>query len=316
MSRRPGPKKASERVDLLLRMLPWLFARRQVSVTEMANEFNLDEDALIGELELACTCGLPPYTPDVLAGFYIDEDRTIHVGGIVRFTRRKNLTPSEVFGLALLGEAGLRLLPRRRRAALKSALAKLPKRLAGDELLEVDLGEHPNLEAVQSAAASGERLEIEYWNPDRDDITTRVITVLSVFSHRGHWYARANDDLRVARRTFRVDRMRSVRPTGEHVDISERTDDGDMPFFTNDTEGERVVLRLLPGADWVLETYPYVSAVPGPDGTTEVTLIARGEHWLGRLLLRAGADATVVSPSKWHDLGRRTADSVLARYSS
>ena len=316
MSRRPGPKKAADRVDLLLRMLPWLFARQQVSVAEMANEFGLDEDVLIEELELACTCGLPPYTPDVLAGFYIDEDRTIHVGGLVHFKRRKALTPSEVFGLALLGEAGLRLLPRRRRAALKSALAKLPRRLASDEILEVDLGEHPHLEAVQAAAGSGERLEIEYWNPDRDDITTRVITVLSVFSHRGHWYARAHDDLRMARRTFRVDRMQSVRATGEHADTSAYADEGETRFFTNDTEGERVVLRLAPGADWVLETYPYVSAVPGADGSTELTLIARGEHWLGRLLLRAGTDVSVVSPSKWHELGRRTADSVLARYSS
>jgi predicted DNA-binding transcriptional regulator YafY len=38
------------------------------------------------------------------------------------------------------------------------------------------------------------------------------------------------------------------------------------------------------------------------------------EHWLSRLLLRAGSDVQVVEPANYADLGQRTARSVLQRY--
>ena len=48
----------------------------------------------------------------------------------------------------------------------------------------------------------------------------------------------------------------------------------------------------------------------------EIVNRANSEHWLGRLLLRAGSDVSVVSPDKWVDLASRTANAVLARYSA
>ena len=177
------------------------------------------------------------------------------------------------------------------------------------------MGSNPNLEAVQAVAAAGERLAIAYWNPDRDDITEREIDIVGVFTFRGHWYVSAQDSLRGERRTFRVDRMKSIVPTG--VAVPPALPSGSAPkFFDSETEGEKVVLDLAPGASWVPETYHCVDVKERADGSARVTLIARGEHWLGRLLLRAGGDATVVSPAKWKDLGSSTAGAVLARYSS
>jgi len=39
------------------------------------------------------------------------------------------------------------------------------------------------------------------------------------------------------------------------------------------------------------------------------------ERWLARLLLRLGADAQVIEPQEYVDLGAVTAAAVLARYS-
>ena len=309
-----SPRKAAERVELLLRMLPWLFSRRSVSADEMAREFGLPKDELITELELASTCGLPPYTPEMLAGFWVDDDGMIYVSPGVRFDRRLELTMSEAFGLVLLAGAGSGLVAKHRRVPLKSALSKITSKLGVDSV-EVDMGSNPNLEAVQAAAAAGERLAIAYWNPDRDDITEREIDIVGVFTFRGHWYVSAQDSLRGERRTFRVDRMKSIVPTG--VAVPPALPSGSAPkFFDSETEGEKVVLDLAPGASWVPETYHCVDVKERADGSARVTLIARGEHWLGRLLLRAGGDATVVSPAKWKDLGSSTAGAVLARYSS
>ncbi|NCZ89470.1 MAG: WYL domain-containing protein, partial [Actinobacteria bacterium] len=71
-----------------------------------------------------------------------------------------------------------------------------------------------------------------------------------------------------------------------------------------------------PKARWIVEQYPYVSRTESSDGRIVVTMAVTSEHWLGRLLLRAGTDAHVVEPAKWTDLAARTARSVLARYGS
>ena len=69
MSGKRGPKSSAERVERLLKMLPWLVANGpSVSIAEMASQFGMSEEELLAEIELASTCGLPPYTPDMLAG--------------------------------------------------------------------------------------------------------------------------------------------------------------------------------------------------------------------------------------------------------
>jgi len=313
VSGRRGPIGASDRVERLLRMLPWLAQRRKVHVDEMAREFGMTSEELIAELEVAATCGLPPYTPDVLAGFWIDDDGTIVADGMMQFDHRLNLTKSEAFGLALLGAAATKISGFRRNRALKSALKKLAKVL-GEETVAVDLENHEHLDICNEVIHTGERLDIEYWKPNSEGTTQRRITVRGVFSFRGHWYVRADDDLRNASRTFRVDRIKSIARTDEFVEVT------DAPaaapeFFTNDSQGETVVLKVGPKAEWVVENYPYTAIEYHDDDTITVTLIANSEHWLGRLLLRAGSEVSVVSPEKWADLGARTATAVLARYS-
>ena len=77
---------------------------------------------------------------------------------------------------------------------------------------------------------------------------------------------------------------------------------------------EFVTLSVSPKARWIVEQYPYVSREESKDGHVVVRMAVTSEHWLGRLLLRAGTDASVVEPAKWLTLGAQTARSVLARY--
>jgi predicted DNA-binding transcriptional regulator YafY len=51
------------------------------------------------------------------------------------------------------------------------------------------------------------------------------------------------------------------------------------------------------------------------DGVLEVVLPVTSAPWLGRLLVRAGNAAAVVSPEKYAALGADTASNILARYS-
>lgn len=319
MTGRRGPVSATTRVERLLKMLPWLAQRGRADIAEMAKQFDMEPAELIRELELAATCGLPPYTPDMLARIVIwdEEDKGyIECGGIVRFDHRTNLSRDEAFGLALLGTAAGRIGGFRRNRALRSALRKLNKVL-GESNMEVDIEQPDFLEDVSAAAESGERLDIEYWNPVRNDVTARRVTVRRVHWQRGHWYAEGEDDSHGGeRRSFRVDRIRGLRGTGEHVPVVPETAPV-QPYFSDESHGVRVVLDLPRSAEWVTDEYHCTSVTENPDGSLRVSLIARADdRWLGRLLLRAGEGAVVVEPAEWRDLQSATAVSVLGRYAA
>jgi proteasome accessory factor C len=314
VSGKRGPKSSSERVERLLKMLPWLVANGpSVSIAEMASQFGMSEEELLAEIELASTCGLPPYTPDMLAGIWIEEG-TINVFGSLQFDRRLQLTREEAFGLSLLGAAAGKLRGFRRSAALRSALRKLRKVL-GDDAIAVDLESPQFLDAVSEAARTGRKIAIQYASMAREDVSGRTIVVRHVYSDRGHWYVNAEDGKNDwSMRTFRVDRIREVTPTEEFVEV--RSAAVEVPsWFSSSAEGTEVSLTLPAGAAWVVESYPTRTVAENADGSVDVTLIASSEHWLGRLLLRAGTGARVRNPGDWTDLQARTAAAVLARYS-
>ena len=50
------------------------------------------------------------------------------------------------------------------------------------------------------------------------------------------------------------------------------------------------------------------------DGSYLIDIVSNSEHWLGRLLLRAGGAITVVGPGEMASVQARTASAVLARY--
>jgi proteasome accessory factor C len=289
-------------------MLPWLMERDQVPVREMAERFDVSEQNLIADLEVASMCGLPPYV-DEMVDLYI-EDGIIHVGIPRLFTRPLRLTPQEGFTVLAAGRAALQLPGADPGGPLGRALTKLADALGAHQRVVVEMDRPQFLAAVQQAAAAGERLAVTYYSAHRDELTERTIDPQVVFGDRGHWYVVADDSATGGERRFRVDRIESCRPTGEHFAHREVPVPRDGWF----DEGTPVVtLRLPVSAAWVAETYP-VRAVTrdGDDLTVQVPVV--GERWLERLLLRVGPEAAVLDPPELAGVGQRAAARLLARY--
>ena len=311
MSAKRGPRSSEVRVSGLLRMLPWLMKQERVSVAKMAQQFSISESDLIEDLEMAAMCGVPPYTPFELTDVYID-DGYIFVGANKRFERSLELTSSEAFGLSLMATAARELPGFTRGKDLKSAMKKLRKVL-GDDLVDVDIESPAFLADVTDAATSGQRLRITYWTPARNEESERTVTVQTVFVDRGHWYIRADDDASNDIRHFRVDRIRSVTPLNEFVEVSKTN--AQVPVWFADASGSAVVTaEVAASAAWVVETYPCTVREERPDGSYLIDIVSNSEHWLGRLLLRAGGAITVVSPNEMATVQARTASAVLTRY--
>jgi proteasome accessory factor C len=185
--------------------------------------------------------------------------------------------------------------------------------------MAIELGPARYLEPLRAAAAASERVEIDYYTFGRDELTTRRIDPRAVFAAAGQWYVDAYCHRAVDDRLFRVDRVRGVRPTGEHFDPatggSAPGGSGASPgMFHPRPSDRRVTILLNPSAAWVPESYPVESVEEMADGRLKVVLVASERAWLERLLLRLGPAAEVLDPAEVRAEAAQAARRLLARY--
>jgi proteasome accessory factor C len=309
MSPRPlaGPE-----VQRILALVPWIVAHPGTGKAELAQRFGISVEQLEADLDLVLMIGVPPYSP----GDYLDVEEDEAGGITIRladyFRRPLRLTPAEGLALLAAGRALLAVPGSDPSGPLATALATLERALDLPDLV-VEVGAPDHLDAVRDAVHHRERVEIDYWSAGRDELTTRRIDPAVVFFALGAWYTSAYCHRAEADRMFRVDRIRALRPTGEHFEAPE---DGLEPaeVYNPAPDDPRVTLRLAPAAAWVAEAYPTQSVTERSGGSLDVVLTVSERAWLERLLLRLGPDAEVVDPAEWRQLRAETAARVLARY--
>ena len=316
MSGRRGPRPAEDRLRRLLVMLPWLMERGEVPVAEAASRFGLSEAEVAKDLELVAMCGLPPFV-DELIDVFID-DGMIWVGVPRLFTKPLRLNAVEAWELLAAGRAAMELPGADPDGPLGRGLAKLASALGDDETTGVRISlDRPRFtDDVAQAAATGSELRIAYWTASRDETTERAIVPRQVFTDRGEWYVTADDDRSGEQRTFRIDRIETLEPTGRSVAPGDAAVATPGAWFSDDTV-PRARLRLAPTARWFVERFPHDEvAEPDDDGWFEATLPVASERWLETVLVQLGPDVEVVEPESWRRLGRAAAARVLARYRS
>jgi proteasome accessory factor C len=303
------------RLQRVLALVPWILAHPGVTLEELATRFEVSERELERDLELLPMCGLPPYTADRLIDVSV-IDGGVEIRLAEYFERPLRLTPAEGLGLLAAGRALLAVPGSDDDGPLATALAKLDAALGAPGSLAVDVGASDQLERLQDAAATDERVEIDYYSYARDEMTTRVIDPWRVFHAFGTWYVAGWCHRADAERLFRADRVRAVRATGEHFDPSTRSDELHDLVYHPSADDPRVELLLAPTAEWVVESHPHESAARGDDGSWTVVLAVSEPAWLERLLVGLGPDATVVAPTEFVTVGAHAAARLRARYGS
>jgi proteasome accessory factor C len=305
---------AAVRLRRLLAILVHLANAGEASIDDLARRFDMDPQEMVAELELAACCGLPPYTPDQLIELVVDADRVFaeRVGDLGRPQR---LTPTEGFAVAAAAKALLAVPGSDPEGILASAVAKLDAALGEDRLvLDIDTPEH--LLALRAAVAAHRQVEIEYESASRGERTVRIVDPYQVVMREGRWYLDGHchraDDIR----RFQVERVRSLRETGETASGPDR----DIPelhdprAFVGDAEATPTTVVASHEAGWLLGRLSGGRTTVLEDGRVQATLLVGNVRWLERIMLRLGPSAVVTSPPEFANVQANGARRALRRY--
>lgn len=211
------------RADRLIAILLMLQQRTQVTAAEVADELEVSERTARRDLDALAVAGLPVYSQVGRGGGW-------RLAGDGR-TDLSLLTSDEARSivLAISGATGLGASTR---TALQKLQAALPDRsrssamaAAAVTIIEPDgwepaLRRHRHepparLDEVHRATVDNERVVIRYRARDGRE-TEREIDPHAVVDHGGTWYVIAQTQS--GRRTFRLDRITDVTPTGRRGD--------------------------------------------------------------------------------------------------
>ena len=337
-ARRPLP--ANARLRRLLAIVAWLAEVGEASIHDIATRFDIGEDEVVHELELAACCGLPPYSPDALLEILV-TDESVQAFLPTELARPRRLSPAEGLALAASARTILAVPGADRHGALARALDKLQAALGDRGRLVIQLDSPPLLDEVRALVDDGMQAQLAYHSASTDETTERVVEPLAVRSLDGHWYLDAYCHRAGDVRRFRVDRIRRLQRLDEPVrhadgfhaaapgghgrggeDAQDREGGVDAPLrreeqttaFVPGPGSVAVRLSLGARARWVADTVPVLRQEERPDGDVEVLLAVGGRAWLERLLLQVGPNARVVAPAELADLASDAAARVLRRY--
>lgn len=295
------------RADRLVAILLLLQQRGQVTAAEVADELEVSERTARRDLDALGVAGLPVYAVRGRGGGW-------RLAGGGR-TDLSGMSAPEVRALFALVGPNPDASPEVR-AALRKLVRALPEPLrdraeAAATSTVIDpaaWGRRPRppapalLDAVQAAVIDGVQIRLEY--VDRQGSTsTRVVHPLGVAAKGATWYLIAGTE--AGRRTFRVDRMRSVDPTGDAVDRPTDFDlAGTWSEIVSAMEQQRLPIvvtgrahrRILGPLDYLLGTRLSVAGA-GDGGWVDVVIRGREPYVLAAELAGFSSDLEVLAPA-------------------
>jgi len=292
---------SAAQVSRLLTLVPYLRQRDWVDVDVVASDFGVTKAQILNDLNVLVMCGLPGGLPDDLIEIDLETARdegVVHLRN-APVSRPLRLTRDEASSLLVAVEAVREVASAELAQAAQRVQAKLAG-LVGDVdptrvSIDVTAGEDVVRDQLNAAVDQGDRVRLTYDGMARRETTEPVVDPVRIEVRDGASYLVAWAVERGDWRTYRLDRVVDVAPTGQKA-----TGHGRAPRhqgWFNGASGANVVqLDLDAEASWVTEYYPTQGTTPLPDGGVRVSLPIGDPGWLTGLLLRLGPHVLAVDP--------------------
>ena len=321
----PRTMDKRERLRRLLLIVPAARKRPGITVEQLARELGLDTDELIADIDLLAMVGRPPFSPDDLIDISVDERGRVAVALDQSFSQPPQLTALEALALATAAQEtapadpivkfGVDKIAARLPPRARELYATLAHRVAA--AAPVPRGTEELLATLRRAAETRSEIALEYDKDGRGQTSERIIRPRAVLDHAGRWYVYAHDVGRNAARTFRADRIRSARATGETFPDMGALDPGlferETLFFPTGAE-RAVTIRFSPAVEaWAMARHGE-KARRMEGGGAEASIESAGESYVVGLVLSFAGEAEAVAPPDIRAAVRDAAERALRQY--
>jgi proteasome accessory factor C len=322
---KPAPPRvtpASDRLQRLLALVPYVVSRNVVGLAETAAAFGITERELVDDLNMLWCVELrspDPYCPIDLSY----EGGEIVVSEAESIDRPLRLGVDEASALLV----ALRMLAEvpnlEDRSALNRTIAKLEAAAgeAGAVSAQVavqvdDRGASTVLAQIRDALDRRRRLHLSYYVPGRDEATERDVDPMRLLVVEGRTYLEGWCLSAEAVRLFRLDRVLALTVLDQAASVPPQAEprDVDQGLFRPSADDAEVELELSVAGRWVAEYYPCERVEDLGDGRLRVGLRTPDTRWVRRLALRLGDDGLVISPPELAAQVREDASAALAQY--
>lgn len=182
-----------------------------------------------------------------------------------------------------------------------------------DDLLPPD---HEIVEVLNRAVRDCQTVTLEYYTSSRQELSERQVEPYLLFRSRDGWYLEAFCLKAGGQRTFKLERIRSARPTGTgfirrpEVDLTLRQTG--QAFSPHDVATWATV-RFHPRWQTYLEERG-AECEPGPNGSLSVRMPYLDERWMAREIVRYLGDAVLEHPASARRLVGELASALAVRY--
>ena len=318
----PRPGTATDRLQRLLALVPYVISRNVVGLADTAAAFGVTERQLVDDLNMLWCVELrapDPYCPIDLSY----EGGEIVVSQAESIDRPLRLGVDEASALLV----ALRMLAEvpgmEERSALSRTIAKLESAAGGAAAVSAQVAVQVDdnaargvLAQVKDALARGRRIHLSYYVPGRDEATERDVDPMRLLVVEGRTYLEGWCLRAEAVRLFRLDRVMamSVLDVAASVPGDAQPVDVDQGLFRPSADDVLVLIELSAYGRWVAEYYPCEQVAEIGDGRLRVGLRTPDTRWVRRLALRLGEDGQVIAPPEVAAQIREDAAAALALY--
>ncbi len=306
-------RDVSQKLRRLLFLVPYIARRPDgVPVDELAKMVDVDREQMLRDIDLLTQVGPPDGDPGEYLLVSVEEG-TVYIDLAQRLTRPLRLTPAEgcslLLGVQALRESGIAPFD----DALGSAERKLLRALghdaeeaeqlaSGTVITEPDEQVAKHLRDLVTAARQRTTVAIGYGAVSSAKPTRRELDPYGIVHHAGHWYVVGHCHKRGDTRTFRIDRISSLKATQRQFQVPT---DFDLETYRRErlyvpsADAVSVRVHLDPiatarvGAAW-----PVGDVSTLEDGSSEIVIDCEGFEWITGWVLAFGRHAHIVAPPK------------------
>lgn len=314
------PLIATDRAAIILQLVPYLIGKGEVSVVEAADEFDVSPDQMRDIVVKLTSIGLPGdsgYWQMANDLFDIDWDLLeardlIVITNKVALERAPKLTAREAAAL-LAGLQLARTIPGIGDTHEFAALLAKLERGASTTPADVIVASGPVdavRETVARALQDGVAVTFTYKAPDAAP-TTRTVDPAKVHIAEGQWYLQGWCHLREAMRTFHLDRVSDLEPTG--IPATHRSEPTPAFFQPGDGDVAAVIRFATPLAPLLGEYLRDAEIATEGDVSTARVRLAH-EQALRRLATRRGGAVEILEPDTARRAAAEWAAAGLAQY--